>query len=306
MLDSYSLPEQLDIMITTHCQAKCKFCIQEATYQPSSRSMESFLSSLKNSVDLFVKAGGKKIVITGGEPLLKFPKVLAVLGLLKQYPPFELVALYTNGQFLTRSSTDMSRVNVDLLADTCLTDLNLSVHHYNDEINNYILGLPKKPSTLLLSKAIANAGLRFRLNCVVQRSGINSHMEVARYCKQGFDYGASSIYFRDLFKVAFDQPISDGRFNPLHYIDDNRLDIEQLVSEMKAFSGFEFTSCSRESFRDKTEWRFVDRETDKPVFFSKLTVGNESRDGIPYLVAMPDGRLYRGWLGREDRLLVSD
>lgn len=300
MPNSEGLPEQLDIMITTQCQAACSFCIQEATFQPSSVSSQIFMDAVGNHVQEFVRRGGTKIVITGGEPLLKPQKVLDVLSVLSKFPELKMIALYTNGECLIRAFPGAERSIVEVLAKSCLTDVNVSVHHFDDSINNHILKRESKVSTKVLAKALRSSGLRFRFNCVIQKAGIDNLQEVIDFVHFAFRLGAGSIYFRQLFGLSFSQPVSDGRYNPIGFIQQELVEVLPIVEQLEASGKFKYQNCRNEQFREKYEWHFVHTSTGKDVYFSRLVVGTEKQEGVPYLVVMPDGKLYRGWLGSRD------
>jgi hypothetical protein len=72
-----------------------------------------------------------------------------------------------------------------------------------------------------------------------------------------------------------------------------------MVKAIAERPDFQLVGQHTEMVRDKTEWAFVDLETGLPAYLSHLAVGTESEPA--YLVLMPDGRLYRGWLGPEDQ-----
>ena len=55
-----------------------------------------------------------------------------------------------------------------------------------------------------------------------------------------------------------------------------------------------------EELRDKTEYEFLHQATNKHIYLSQLVVGTEAENKAPYLVLMPDGSLYKGWLGKKD------
>jgi molybdenum cofactor biosynthesis enzyme MoaA len=87
------LSQQFDIMVTTACNARCPFCVQEATFKPERCTDDRFLAGLDKHFADFYRAGGRRVVITGGEPLLLPYRVLAVLTLLAPYHDLEVKAI---------------------------------------------------------------------------------------------------------------------------------------------------------------------------------------------------------------------
>ena len=52
----------------------------------------------------------------------------------------------------------------------------------------------------------------------------------------------------------------------------------------------------------KREWELEYQPAGRRVFLSSLEIGTEAAHGYPYLVLMPDGKLYRGWLGERHEI----
>ncbi|HMS66313.1 MAG TPA: radical SAM protein, partial [Ignavibacteria bacterium] len=63
--------DYLRISLTDVCNFRCKYCIPEenARFMPSSALMQT--DELITIAETFVKAGVKKIRLTGGEPLIR-------------------------------------------------------------------------------------------------------------------------------------------------------------------------------------------------------------------------------------------
>ncbi len=243
-------------------------------------------------------------MITGGEPLLAMPRVLAVLEILREYDDLTVKALYTHGgRLLDRRNEGDSLQTVALaLARSGLGCVNLSVHHYEDQINNGILRLAHKPSTLSLTKHLRAIGLPIRLNLTLQVGGIDTIAKLIKYIEWGSGLGANDIYVRELFSIEFASVRTDTDRNPKEYTRSHHVSATEMAQALSADDAFSLTARVKEHDRDKTEWRLIHRLTGRPVYLSSLSVGTEHEDGAPYLVLMPDGQLYRGWLGAQDLL----
>lgn len=96
------IPEQIDIMVNEECNAKCGMCIQEITYKSGSDSEDDFMDAVRKHFEDFYDLGGRKVIITGGEPTLRPARVEKVLQELAKYEDLELVAMYTNGSRLLK------------------------------------------------------------------------------------------------------------------------------------------------------------------------------------------------------------
>lgn len=296
--------DQLDIMLTAACQAQCAFCVQEATFKPADAGSSSLLAAIRRHSADFRSLGGRKIVLTGGEPLLVPERVFGALDVLKEVGPFDLVALYTNGEYLaTEGPTGMDPASLlDRLASSCLTHVNLSVHHWDDRLNNSVLRRPGKSATSEIAAALCQHGIKFRLNLVLQKDVVDSAAAVLKYIDWGFELGAVDIYVRELFRFTFDQPLSRSRFDPLPYVRSAYVDAKPIVEELMGIPELVLAERVDAHGRRKSEYRFVHGPTARDVFIADLEVGSEDRDASPYLVIMPDGQLYRGWLGARDRI----
>lgn len=305
MLENQHMIDQLDVMVTTACQARCPFCVQEATFRPTQAADRLFLSGVGQHASEFHALGGRKVIITGGEPLLRLDRVLDVLQALRKIGRFDLKALYTNGEYLLNHSVikpGSSRPVVDLLAAAGLDCVNLSVHHFDDKINNRFFGRPTKPPTRAIASSLQAAGLDFRFNLVLQKGGIENCELLDAFVRWAFALGAKDIYAREIFRFAIEAPISDSRYNPLTYCQTHHVDAGPLIDQMLHHNHYQFVGSDAAPFRQKTERTFLHLPTGKKICVADLTVGTEDRAGLPYLIVMPNGLLYRGWLGAQDSI----
>jgi molybdenum cofactor biosynthesis enzyme MoaA len=293
--------DQLDIMVTTACQARCPFCVQEATFKSPHMADTVFLDAVRRHVSEFHALGGRKVIITGGEPLLSLDRVLGVLQILQQTGHFDLKALYTNGEYL-EGVADGSESIAQCLASAGLDSVNLSVHHFDEEINRRIFGRATKPATAEIATALRAARLDCRFNLVLQKGGIDTFELLNRFVEWAFELGARDIYFREIFRFVIDAPLSNSRYNPLAYCQTHHVDAGTLIDQMLHHNHYQFVGSDAAPFRQKTERAFLHLPTGKKIFIADLTVGTEDRAGLPYLVVMPNGLLYRGWLGAQDRI----
>lgn len=293
--------DQLDIMVTVACQARCPFCVQEATFRPPMAAEECFLRGVRQHVQEFHALGGRKIVITGGEPLLSQDRVFGVLRVLREIGQFNLTALYTNGEYLPSLDADGSTM-AERLARAGLGCVNLSVHHFDDAINNRIFGRSAKPATSDVVTVMRQAQLPFRFNLVLQKGGIDDLAKLDDFVRWAFALGAKDLYVREIFRFAFDRPISRSRFDPLTYCQTNHVSAAPLIEQLERHPHYRLLRTETADLRDKTEHTFLHLPTSREVFVSSLAVGTEDQVGLPYLIVMPNGMLYRGWLGPKDQI----
>jgi len=299
------IPEQFDIMVTVACNARCPFCVQEVTYRPSCVSEEKFIAGLEEHFATFYALGGRRVVITGGEPTLEptLQLVLNSLHVLSRYENLEVKALYTNGSRLLAKLPGQERTVAQQLKEAGLGCVNLTVHDFEESDNQEIFHLATIPSTEVITSHLKECGLPFRFNLTLHRGGIESYEQFVHYVEWAFGQGAQDVYVRDLFEYGFSEPLWASDRNALRFAEVHRIDVAMLINAMKNDRKiFAFCREQTEGSREKREFKFLHRPSGMHVYMTLLRIGTEDRDQIPYLIYMPDGRLYRGWLGEGDVL----
>ncbi len=161
----------LRISVMDRCNFRCPYCMPRETFHDSYRFLKSserldFTEILRLSRG-FVRAGVKKLRITGGEPLLR-PNLPDLIGDLSSLPGVEDVALTTNGILLAKYATELkaaglSRVTVSL--DTLDPDVFKRMSGGFGGVAEVLQGI----------EHARRAGLApIKINTVVQR-GVNDH-----------------------------------------------------------------------------------------------------------------------------------
>jgi cyclic pyranopterin phosphate synthase len=104
------------------CNFRCPYCMPRETFHESYRFLKSNerldFAELLRLARVFVRAGVKKLRITGGEPLLR-PNLSDLIGDLTSLPGIEDIALTTNGMLLAKYATELkaaglTRITVSL------------------------------------------------------------------------------------------------------------------------------------------------------------------------------------------------
>lgn len=120
---------KLRVSITSNCNLTCAFCHKEGLegYSSSPRmSVENFA----DIIAAYVSIGGKKVNITGGEPLLH-PNIKEMIRVVNQYEGIH-TTLPTNGLLL-------DVVDLDPRTEP-ISDTNISLHTQNDSLARRLLG----------------------------------------------------------------------------------------------------------------------------------------------------------------------
>jgi molybdenum cofactor biosynthesis enzyme MoaA len=293
--------EQLDIIIGYACNAKCAHCIQEIRYQSKTVSDAEFLKQFEAAADYyFNEIGGSKVIITGGEPSIFPRKMLGILKVLQKFPKPEFVATYTNGSGLLEKVPGDTKTLLERAAEEGLTDINLSVHHYDVESNRRFHRLANLPSADVIANEAKKNNLKLRLNCNLIKEQIGSVEEIVNYLEWAQVVRPKDIYFRDLHRLH-DRPKSTRfakKVANILYVDEQRVDFNSLVQALKQSPLFDFLDTWENKHAGQgDEYQFDYKGQLLRVGY--IDIGNENREQPTYFVFSPDGGLYADWNGPE-------
>ena len=161
----------LRISVMDRCNFRCPYCMPRETFHESYRFLKSNerldFAELLRLARVFVRAGVKKLRITGGEPLLR-PNLADLIGDLTSLPGIEDIALTTNGMLLAKYATELKaaglkRITVSL--DTLDPDIFAKMSGGFGGVAEVLDGI----------EHARRAGLApIKVNTVVQR-GVNDH-----------------------------------------------------------------------------------------------------------------------------------
>lgn len=170
--------EYLRISLTDRCNLNCIYCT------PMEKNgflrHEDLLrhEEIARAAAAFVRAGVKKIRLTGGEPLLK-KNVVELVRLIKAIPGLEELALTTNGLLLAELAEGLRSAGLDRV--------NISVDTLKEETFKKITGSPGLPKVWNgIQTALAANFTKVKLNVVIMK-GIND-LEIPDFAKLSVDY----------------------------------------------------------------------------------------------------------------------
>jgi cyclic pyranopterin phosphate synthase len=172
VLDTLRRPiHDLRMSVMDRCNFRCPYCMPRETFHESYRFLKSSerldFAELLQLARVFVRAGVKKIRITGGEPLLR-PNLADFIGDLTSLPGIEDIALTTNGVLLAKYASELkaaglNRITVSL--DTLDPDVFAKMSGGFSGLAEVLDGI----------EHARRAGLApIKLNTVIQR-GVNDH-----------------------------------------------------------------------------------------------------------------------------------
>ena len=161
----------LRISVMDRCNFRCPYCMPRETFHESYRFLKSSerldFDEILRLARVFVRAGVRKIRITGGEPLLR-PNLPDLIGDLTQLPGIEDIALTTNGMLLAKYATELKAAG--------LKRITVSLDTLDPEVFARMSGGFGGVTEVLEGIEHARrAGLApVKINTVVQR-GVNDH-----------------------------------------------------------------------------------------------------------------------------------
>ncbi len=116
--------KMLSIKINNVCNRCCSFCVDRGGRRGKYIDVE------KIAQEAIRKEEYKTVIITGGEPFLNFNEVITLAEKLREHK--ERIVLNTNGSLL--SEEKVAKLN------GLIDELQVSIHHYDEERNGKILG----------------------------------------------------------------------------------------------------------------------------------------------------------------------
>ncbi len=197
------LPRSVSILpIANACQARCPFCFSKASVSTDTKQHSIAWDRVIEVFQAAAKLGASRAVITGGgEPSLLLESDLTRL-INEAAKQFSKVVLISNGyKWESLSEQDLVK-SLQKLCVAGLSVLAISVHHYQHDQNEKLMGLDTK-SAQIASTWSKNLylwpTLGVRLICVLQRDGIADRGSLERYLDWAVNCGIKEICFKELY-----------------------------------------------------------------------------------------------------------
>ncbi|MBQ6359591.1 MAG: GTP 3',8-cyclase MoaA [Lachnospiraceae bacterium] len=163
MLDAYGREiDYLRISITDRCSLRCRYCMPDGIELLSMTDLLTYEEILEIALTA-AQCGFRKIKVTGGEPLVRQGAVYLV-SMLKKIPGIEQVTMTTNGILLPQYAADLKEAGLDAV--------NISLDTLSPERFAFITGRQELDRVLAGIEAALSAGIRTKLNVVLQK-GVN-------------------------------------------------------------------------------------------------------------------------------------
>jgi len=185
--------KSLFLNVTNLCNANCYFCIA-----PKGRREISDFKKLEHVINELVSSKTiSKVVLTGGEPLLH-SKFVDFLTLLDKFE-LQYYSLNTNGTLLEKFADEIINSN--------LKHINISIHHYDDEINKEIMGNCLTYSQIENLRTILPSKIDIRLACTITKY-LHKEQDIMSYINKAKSIGVNNVIFRNEYK-GFDKYLTD-------------------------------------------------------------------------------------------------
>ena len=295
--------KMISIKLTSECNAKCSFCVDRGGYTPKDNCGGRILVP---DVDAIVESANKykdykTVIITGGEPLTVFPLLIDLLTRLRKTK--KRLVVNTNGSLLCPEYVYALNGLID--------ELQISIHHPDEEINNKIFGFKFNKSELYqpyihfesikLSLKWANFNVSIN-SCFNKYLKYHDRIELENLAS---DLGANKLRLTELKKVDDSEFVEAGDY----YASTNEFcnrSVEDLITK----------GCTTEYIADNGIKVSVKRlckyaKGENAPAFSCCFINNDGQTKIDvdtkdtFKVIYADGSVYNDWiftgLNKEDK-----
>lgn len=152
------------------CNADCSFCPEKEMEQKANQKewQDGLIAQIKR---MYKKTKFDHVSISGGEPTLRTKFLFETIDRIQKETPIKKVGLTSNGQFLEKvnSTFDFLDRNTTPEMTSKLSHLNISMHSFNRDLANKIMGVNYKQSLEDLVRFRRQLGrdVSFHINFVI-------------------------------------------------------------------------------------------------------------------------------------------
>lgn len=251
------------------CNGKCKFCLNCNNKSTSKIDVKK----LKYVVEyLFQKHILASVTITGGEPMIEPNYINNIINAIVDVIPNIGISLSTNG-------TNLEKV-LDFDNIDNVKYIHVSRHHYDDKINDEIIGAPTVSSDTI--KSLQSKLNNIVINTVMCKGYIDSAEEVDKICNYAHDLQVNRLHLVSL--------INYNNYCMSNYVDVNKvLDNAEDKNILRKYGSKyrrEFCECHYYKYKENDMFDFL--------VMSRLTHQNYC-DYVEQLVYTNDNCLLTGF-----------
>ena len=167
---------RLHIKMTDACNGKCPFCVARL----GKLRKENIIDHLEQKIKIAItKLNVKNVVLLGGEPTIS-KNLFPILYELKKYKQqLSEITIITNGVKLRDEDF------VHKLANSCITAVNISIHHWNKRINSNLMKIDSlsKKELIKIKNMLHQQGKQLWLSVVLMKNYIDNTEKALKYIK---------------------------------------------------------------------------------------------------------------------------
>lgn len=177
LVDSYGrVIDYLRISLTQRCNFRCLYCMPKVPFEYVPKENVLTYEELFLFVKLFIDKGGKKIRLTGGEPLVR-KDVHKFIKMINDYKSDVDIALTTNAFLLKDQAQD--------LYDAGLKRINVSLDTLDAKKAKMLSQKDILPSVLEGINKAVELGFKIKANCVALKNVNEDELiDLMDYCKE--------------------------------------------------------------------------------------------------------------------------
>jgi pyruvate-formate lyase-activating enzyme len=216
----------INVYITNDCNGSCKFCCNV--------NNDSFVFDFDKFKDFIYEIRAitpqieiRKVTFTGGEPSLDLNNLHKCIGFLRNACCDTKIVICTNGTFLQQFYYYMFFQNLEYGIDDCqkmveiiesVNSISMSRHHWDNTINNEILGLNFDLYMMDILKHVSALKEKMNLSCNLIRGYVDSPDKMVMMLEYADSLGIGEVAFVKLM------PIND-------YCEKNKIEINALQDD---------------------------------------------------------------------------
>lgn len=268
------------------CNGNCDFCIAKTNFTRSDSSRDAFMRGLEKAIK-FTKHINPSVQIVGGEPTIS-SKIYPILDLVDKSRMRNPV-IGTNG-------TGLNERLVERINSSSVQHINLSRHHYNEDLNHDIMHLKPYSSNETFWGNLRNINPRIdvRLQCNLIGGYIDSYDKVMNFIEWSRDHGIKNLAFAQLTPLPKEDMY---RQEIIDYVSKRQVDVNSIIECAETNSHFVFekyrggVACYYEVWRYKGDTTVLFKFSDNKY----LSMADRKERYLPDLVVHTDGVLCGSW-----------
>ena len=276
--------------LSSKCNANCAFCINRVNFKRKDVPDDFYVSNFYKSIKA-VRFLDPSIQIVGGEPTLNPDRLYALADLISDLNLRKPV-LGTNGFQLCNDNL------IQRIAPT-FQHINISRHHYSDEMRNRVMGFKNPLDNDKLSFLVKNKdfGHKIRLNCCLLSGYIDSFEKVINYLNWAVEMGLRNICFSTLSVLPDDYIYDPGLVDNVKL---QEVDFNGLMNEVTSDPNFSFVKFHSGSHCMYEVWNYTIGQDSCVVVFSTSNnyyaqLLDQTKGMIEQMVFHTDGVLTGSW-----------